>query len=136
MERSEWDPNRVDREFSTNRFPCDLSCVSTDNRDSKKILRYEKSRVLMAHADIGFSILEKAFWSYVEANCPFPLQSRHRYTWVRQHLKFSHDGSIYERKSMTARNSSGSAMHVITYVAQDGSMIQDQREPRSIAGSA
>lgn len=82
----------------------------------------------MARAPISFAALDKAFWAHVAQHCPHPLESRHRYSWARTHLRFTYDGVSYERRTSTAHNAAGRPVHVLHYIAADGSVIQAQSE--------
>lgn len=90
----------------------------------------------MARNPPSFVLLDKEFWSFVDKNCPHPVQSRHRYTWVRKNLTFAYAGVIYERRSATVKGVSGRPVHVITYTGADGSLVEDQQDVQSIASLA
>ncbi len=55
-----------------------------------------------------FRATEKAWWLYVDAACPYPIHSRHRYTWIREHNTFEYKGSHYQRSSTPVLNPDGS----------------------------
>jgi len=90
----------------------------------------------MARSTVSFATLEKAFWNYVESNCPHPVQSRHRYTWVRRNLTFTYAGMVYERRSTTLKRASGAAVHAITYTAADGTLIEELQDVHPIMSFA
>lgn len=90
----------------------------------------------MARKTPSFVTLEKAFWTYVDQHCPFPLQSRHRYSWVRENLRFEHDGIIYERASALIRpDAPGPASCLISYTGSDGSVVEEWQGRASITGA-
>lgn len=77
----------------------------------------------------SFVALEKAFWTLVDEHCPHPLQSRHRYSWVRenvQDLRFEFEGVVYERTTTPVRVHAGKlprAAHAVTFTSEDGSIV-------------
>jgi hypothetical protein len=76
----------------------------------------------------SFQELEKAFWRFVETQCPHPLYSRHRYTWVRANPCFEHRGVSWERSSTPGHMVPGAepgATHRISFIAADGTLVQD-----------
>lgn len=86
----------------------------------------------MARIPLSFAALDKAFWAHVERQCPHPLHSRHRYTWVRANQRFTYDGIAYERRGITARSAAGRAVHIVSYTTPDGSVIQAQLEAQPL----
>lgn len=81
----------------------------------------------MSRKPPSFFHLDKAFWAWVERQCPYSVQSRHRYTWVRQNQRFRHGGVEYERSSRTLAadgSARGLASVLVSYVGSDGSLIE------------
>lgn len=50
------------------------------------------------HASDQFREAELAWWRHVEAACPHPVNSRFRYSWIRENPTFSFRGDEYERQ--------------------------------------
>jgi hypothetical protein len=90
----------------------------------------------MSRKSPSFVALEKAFWTFVDQECPHPVQSRHRYAWVRENLSFEYDGILYRRSSITVprggAQAPGSASFMVTYSGSDGSVIEDRQAARSL----
>ena len=55
-----------------------------------------------------FRAIEQAWWHHVDAACPHPIHSRHRYTWIRDNRVFVHKGRSYQRDSFPIFNANGS----------------------------
>jgi hypothetical protein len=85
----------------------------------------------------SFLNLDKAFWAFVDQHCPYPVQSRQRYAWVRENLSFEYEGVRYDRHSVTVRSdgaSLGPATFAVTYTGSDGTVIRDKQAPVSLVG--
>jgi hypothetical protein len=50
-----------------------------------------------------FRQLELAWWEHVEASCPYPINSRLRYHWIREHSVFEYRGRRYRRRAEPLR---------------------------------
>lgn len=79
-----------------------------------------------------FATLEAVYWRHIEQTCPHPKDSRHRFTWMRQNVKFDHHGIVYERRRATGMGVTGRPMHVIAYLGGDGSVHEGEQEMRSL----
>jgi hypothetical protein len=79
----------------------------------------------------SYVALEKAYWVFVDAHCPHPVQSRHRYTWVRENLSFEYDGVTYMRTTEAVRVPAGTiprAAYAVTYTSTDGEIVVEDEE--------
>ena len=93
----------------------------------------------MANKPVPFSDLERAYWRFVDQNCPHPIHSRHRYTWLRANRAFDYNGILWERASTTRASEAGSAApgtHLVLFTAANGVVVQDWLKAGSIFRAA
>jgi len=81
---------------------------------------------------VDFSSLEQAFWRHVEEQCPHGMNSRHRYTWVRENKRFIHGDIRYERRTSKGLAPSGRPVHVVEFHGSDGSVYEEHLAMGSI----
>ena len=86
---------------------------------------------------MSFTALERAFWRFVDQNCPHSLYSRHRYTWLRAIRRFEHQGIAWERCTQSAPpGSAAPGAYLVIFTADDGTVVQDWLSPSTIYRAA
>lgn len=86
---------------------------------------------------VDFATLEKAYWSWLNKECPFPARSDERRLWVRQN-QLSYDGTVWTRISDPLPSGTGKPFSnwQVTFTGDDGRVIEQpieetaQTEPR------